>query len=290
MAALTRGYPLSWTSLLSSIRPGDQVFTGIHENSAGERSFIGQICQSPRLPNAQLNYFITPEGAERRELTLLLEGLIREAGLWGTTQVLAELTTDSEFFPEFRQAGFSVLAKQHLYRFDNPGEIQSDLEGRWRIWNSDDIPAMRRLYLTLVPPLIQPVEPLTRLERLGLVYYEPSGGLQAFADLVYGPVGIWILPFVHPQSAVDPACLLRQILADLSDLAGRPVYVVARSYQPWVETALEHLEGLCGQEQILMVRHLAIRQRIKADLAFKPLDNGNTEPSIPIATAKSNGK
>lgn len=250
---------------------------------------MGQIRQSPKLPGAQINYLLSPEGSDKGDLILLLEGLIKEAGQWGAKQVLAEISPDSDGFSQFRRAGFSVLAKQRLFKFVGTGEIQTNLEDYWRIWTSDDIYAMRCLYMALVPPLIQPVEPLTRLEMLGLVYYDRSGELQAFADLVCGPVGVWVMPFVHPQSGVDISELMVQMIADLPDLNGRPVYVAVRSYQPWIESALESLSEERSLEQVLMVKHLAIRQRVSVSMAFKALENGNTEPTFPVTPIKNNG-
>lgn len=212
-----------------------------------------------------------------------MEGLIVKAGHWGAKQVLADLDLDSALFSQFRKASFSVLAKQRVFRFQGESPAIPELIGRWRLWNGEDIPAVRALYATLVPPLIQPIEPLTRLQMLGMVYDDGSGAVQAYADMVYGPVGVWVLPFIHPQSVENITDLLTQLLITLPDLAGRPVYMTARSYQPWIENALENLPGDAGPEQAVMVRYLAVRQRVHADLSFSVLENGNPEPTVPLA-------
>ncbi len=242
---------------------------------------MGQVYQSPKLSSAQVHFLMAPEGAAR-DVTPLLEGLVREAGSWGAKQIVAEISPDSEYYPQLRQAGFYVFAKQRLFQIAPSKTLSQGLDRHWRIWNSDDIPAMRVLYQALVPPLMRPVEPLTRLEMLGLVFYDSAGELQAFADLIYGPSGVWVLPFIHPQSSVDMAELLVQLVQDLPDLSGRPVYIVARSYQPWVENALEPLAGYRSPEQALVVKYLALRQPSRADLAFQRLQNGSTEPTFPV--------
>jgi hypothetical protein len=58
--------------------------------------------------------------------------------------------------------------------------------------------------------------------------------------------------------------------------------MTARSYQPWIENALENLSGEAGPEQAVMVRYLAIRQRVHADLSFASLENGKPEPTAPL--------
>lgn len=253
------------------------------EDDDDARSWLGQIHQSPRLDSAHINYLLPPVDENPKEIPPLLEGLIIKAGHWGAKQVLADLELNSELFSQFRKAGFSVLAKQRVFKFQGMNLNPPELLGRWRLWNSEDIPAVRVLYSALVPPLIQPIEPLTRLEMLGMVYDDGSGEMQAYADMVFGPVGAWVLPFIHPQAAENTSDLLAQLLTRLPDLAGRPVYVTARSYQPWIESALENLPGEAGPEQAVMVRYLAIRQRVHADLPFAAIENGKPEPTVPLA-------
>lgn len=239
------------------------------------------------MTSAHLNYMLLADEDNQQDLVPLLEGLIEQAGHWGAKQVVAELDTDSDCFPQFRQTGFSVLAKQRVFKCEASEKIQPKLNCGWRIWNCNDIPAMRSLYYTLVPPLIQPVEPLTRRKKLGLVHYDEKGALQAYADLVYGPVGAWVLPLIHPQTEENITDLLVQLLLDLPDVYGRQVYVTARSYQPWVEHALENLSAKPGPEQALLVRYLALHQRVKAEFSFAPIENGNPEPTIPLAPIKN---
>jgi len=271
---------------LSLIRPSDHVFTGVHQPQGERERLVGQIHQSPRVNSAHINYLLITEESEPEELVVLLEGLIKQAGHWGAKQVIVDLESQSDLFPYFRQVGFSVLAKQRIYKCQplDPNLLQ--VEHGWRIWRNEDIQSMRRLYMTVVPPLIQPIEPLTRREMLGLVYYDTTGSLQAYADLVYGPKGAWALPIVHPQIDVSISDLLLQLVNDLPDRNGRPIYVASRSYQPWVEQALETLDVESGPEQAMMIRYLALRQRVGAEFAFSSVENGKPEPTLPLAPIK----
>jgi hypothetical protein len=283
---LTRGAPLSLTSLLTAIRPMDHVFTGLYQPEEKSTKLIGQVHQSPSMSGAHINYLLQVDEDDQSDLVVLLEGLIKEVGNWGSKQITADLNTDSKLFPQFRRAGFSVLAKQRVFRCLVPDGIIK-VQGGWRIWTSEDIPRMRRLYLTLVPPLIQPVEPLTRREMLGLVFYDHQGSLQAYADLVYGPVGIWVLPLIHPQTKYSIDVMLSQMLLNLPEINGRRVYVTARSYQPWVESGLEAMGGEPGPEQGLMIHYMALRQRLEAELPFPLVENGKVEPTAPYSMIKN---
>lgn len=283
---LTRGNPLTLSHFLFALRPTDHHFTGVFQPSDGAVKSIAQIYQSKKMSSAHINFLLPPKSGHPQDLVIILEGLIKKAGIWGAKQVIVDLDIDSSHFTGFRQAGFSVLAKQKIFKCTVPDKADDIGDQGWRIWHSADIHAMRCLYLTLVPPLVQPVEPMTRREMLGLVYYDPQGHLQAYADLVYGPKGIWVLPVIHPQVKAGIANLLNQMLLALPERNGRPVYVTARSYQPWIEHALLDASQAPGPEQALLVRYMALRQKVKADLAFTAIENGSREPTIPFAPIK----
>ena len=285
---MTCGAPFSWANIVSSIRPANHSYAGIYENQAGERSAIGHITKSPKLNTAQINYLLVPPIPCQNDLVNLLEALTKEAGTWDAKQVTAEMSPEAVYFSEFRRAGFVVYSKQRIYKLTSSMAFESGLTTHWQTWTSDDIPAVRSLHQMLVPPLIQSIEPLTRLETLGLVYYDERGELQAFADLVYGPIGVWVIPFVPPQSSVEASTLLLQLVLDLPDLNGRPVYLATRSYQPWIDSALEGSPAEPGPEQALLVKYVAIRQRVTSALTFNRLENGNTEPTFPVTPIEKN--
>ena len=284
---LTQGNPLTFTHFLFTIRPTDHHFTGVHQPAKGADKSIAQVYQSQKMPSAHINFLLHSKTGSSQDLVILLENMTKKACNWGAKQVVADLDVDSPYFTGFRQAGFSVLAKQKIFKCPAPEKTNSDGTHRWRIWNSTDIHAMQCLYHTLVPPLVQPVEPMTRREMLGLVFYDEKENLQAYADLVYGLKGVWILPVIHPQVKVDIAGLLNQMLAALPDRNGRPVYVTARSYQPWVEHAMLDLSADPGPEQALLVRYMALRQRVKSEFTFAAIENGSREPTIPLAPIKN---
>jgi hypothetical protein len=261
----------------------EYLFTGIYQHDDKSPKSIGQIYQTQELDSAHLHYLLPPSGKRDKDLVPLLEGLIVQAGRWGAKQVTADLPVDSDLFVYFRETGFSVLAKQRVFKCELAWQAREDLLNRWRHWNNEDLKAIRSLHTTLVPPVIQPVEPITRGKAVGMVYYDQCAELKAYADLVYGPVGVWVLPFLHPQNNEHPYDILAELLKALSDLNGRPVHLVARSYQPWIESALLESPAIPGQEQSLLVRNLAIRQRVTSEFSFAKRENGNPEPRVPIA-------
>ncbi len=268
------------------MRPADRVFTGIYQPEGESERVIGQVRQSSNLSSALLGFILKSDQVDPQKIVAFLEGVIKQVGEWGAKQVVADLDISSEIFSNFRQAGFSVMAKQRVYHY-RPVKREKSLSANvWRTWTSLDIPAVQRLYSAIVPPLLQPVEPLTRRESLGLVYYDEQGDLQAYADLVYGPIGLWVLPMIHPRTSGKTTELLVQMLHDLPGVNNRSVYISVRSYQPWVEEALVKLNVNPGPEQALLVRYLTLQQRVETEFSFTAIENGKAEPTMPVARIK----
>jgi len=151
----------------------------------------------------------------------------------------------------------------------------------WRTWNANDMRAMISLYRGVVPGLFQPIEPLTRKAALGLVLYQPEGELIGYADLDYGPKGVWAQPVLSPE-ANDP-----QILSDLQkaipNLNNRPVFLAARSYQPWLASLAAQLPVETQGSQLLMVRYLVRQSKAAEPQAFALYEVGNIERSMPVS-------
>jgi hypothetical protein len=86
-----------------------------------------------------------------------------------------------------------------------------------------------------------------------MVYAE---GSKCYVNVTYGPRGIVLTPLIHPE-ATDVATRLTGLLNHLPDRRNRPVYLCVRSYQAWLEPALEDLGGKASPRQAVMVKHLA---------------------------------
>jgi hypothetical protein len=145
---------------------------------------------------------------------------------------------------------------------------------------------MRSLYNNLVPGLVQQVEPYTWERPRGLLYYH-GDDLLAFVDLKTGPRGIWAQPFFHPDLDRLPELIL-DLFEHVPNRSSRPVYLCVRSYQAWLEAALEELGAQVGARQALMVRHLAVRQKAEQSFALPALEGGSPEVTAPIVRSESN--
>lgn len=282
--ALTRGVPLGALGVFTWPRMRPNTHTAIGRAGKG-KPVIGQARFEHAAHRARLSLILPADALNSMVLPGLLDYLAFQAGLTGAIHFTAEIDEGSCMFEALRRAGFSVYAWQRVWKFPAPAETAEDggipANTPWRPFRArTDLNGVRGLYQSLVPSLVQPMElPPDRNSR-GLVY-QPAADLLAYADLVYGPLGIWVQPFVHPSSE-EVMALMAQMVHSIPYRRRKPVYVCVRSYQSWFESSLEELGGEPGPRQAMMVKHLAIAQRQSQALRMPALQNHRAEQAAPV--------
>jgi len=282
---LTRGNPTSFRNLIAAGSPALDTTTVVCDHEDGTSKMMCQVCHQIGSQSAQLSYLIAGEDADVGELTCLLEKLVKDAGEWGAMNLTCELESNSPFFESFRRADFNVWANERFWTIDKQAQNIDPKSHYWRIWTSADIKTMRALYQNIVPRLFHSIEPLSRKSTLGMILFNQDNALMGYADLVYGPKGIWVLPIIHPEWADDPQLLI-DLLVALPSKGKRPVYFCVRSYQPWLEEMLTRMDVQVSQEYVLMVKYMALRQKAESLLEKRVLENGRKENSIPVVNAR----
>lgn len=246
--ALTRGNPLGAAGFLSHFNPARHVYTAIAKDNGD--SLLGSVIHTPGEAFARLLYLAPSSLLTHPSLVPLIENLCAQAGEWGAFQVIAEVEETSEAFVSLRNAGFAVYAWQRMWNVSSMTEAAS--KSGWKRMNEADISSIQSLHYQIVPPLLQPVEPLPRRAE-GFVCNE---GGKCHVGVSSGLAGIVLSPLIHPEADGVDAKLAGLIL-DLPNRGTRPVYVRVRSYQAWLEPVLEDLGALAGPRQAVMVKHLA---------------------------------
>lgn len=273
--ALTRGGPLGPMAFLSRFDPNHGSFTGVVDSQGGNPAVMGQMTYTPGARSARVAFLLPGDALDAGALAALVETLAVQAGEWGACHLLAEVEETSPAVDPIRRSGLGVYAWQTIWKLPAlPAENESRF---WRPAVPGDTIAARSLYQFLVPPLVQAAEPFIEIGVQRWVVRQ-NGDLLAYAEVVTGPNGQYIQPVIHPD-AEDPAGLLRDLLAR-STLAGRGLYVAARSYQSWLETALARLNGSPAPRQALLVKHLAILQR--AGVRHPVLEKIKNEAGVPL--------
>jgi hypothetical protein len=246
--ALTRGNPLGAAGFLSHFNPARHVYTAIAKENGDV--LLGSVIHTPGDTFARLLYLAPATNLTHPGLPPLIENLSAEAGTWGAFHVIAEVDETSNAFVALRNSGFAVYAWQRLW--DVSSITGAAGESVWKRAQSVDLPAIQSLYHQIVPPLLQPVEPLPR-HAAGFIC---NDGIKCHISLSSGMAGIVLAPLIHPDAA-EVGASLSALIGGLPNRASRPVYMCVRSYQTWLEPVLEDLGASAGPRQAVMVKHLA---------------------------------
>ena len=267
-------------ALLAYFAPATGIFTYLGEPQAeASLPLLGQAWHSSGSTFARLN-FLAPESAMgSAHLPALFDYIAVELGGRGALYILAEAEESSPVFQTLHQSGFAIYARQRIWRLSGAPQGEAD-PVTWRECTDEDTLRVRALYSDLVPGLVQQVEPLPR-ERLKGMVFTQRGEVRAYVELRYGPAGIWAQPFVHPD-APEVSGRLVHLLQTLPRRRGRAVYLCVRTYQSWLEPAIESLGAEAGQSQAVMVRYLAVVRKAAQPYTLPALNGKRAEPVAQI--------
>jgi hypothetical protein len=272
-------------AMLSYLAPATGIFTYL-SNKKNNNGFpiLGQVTHRSGSPFARLS-FLAPEAAlESSALPELIEYMITQTGKRGVFHLLAEVDEGSVAFEVLRRTSFAIYVRQRIWQLN----LQPPSDGQpsyWRAGTVRDIIPVRSLYNNLVPGLVQQIEPPPNDHLQGLVYMAGDEML-AHVEVKYGPRGIWVQPFFHPDAG-EVSTLLCDLLHNLPHRRARPVYLCVRSYQSWLEPHLEEQGAEPSPIQAVMVKHLAISKRVARPFALRTLEGGQHEATAPFVRTES---
>ncbi len=272
-------------ALLTHLAPATGIFTYLGKTDRGKKQIIvAQVNHSNHASCARFS-FLAPESALGTTAFLqMVEYVAHQVGERGGHNLVAEVDETTQIYEVLRETGFAIYGRQRVWALAGlPAPPRRAT--RWRPVRSRDGIAVRTLYNALVPGLTQQVETPPWEPLRGLVL--PDGdGLLAFASLTYGPRGVMVYPFFHPDAGQVPERLV-EMLARIPSRRGRPVYIVVRSYQTWLEAALEDLGAEAGVRQAVMVKRLAATVHKPALSPLPALQGRTANPTVSIARSFS---
>lgn len=268
--ALTRGHPLGAMGLLAYVNPARHLYAALANKDGA--ALMGGIIHTRGETFAKLLYLAPSSRLDDPNLPALIEHLAAQAGEWQAYHVIAEVDETSEVFSALRKAGFSVYAWQRVWDISGVGETGSGSGAAWRRVQSIDLPAIQSLHYQIVPQLLHPVEPAPNRPN-GLIH----PGRRCFANVNYGVYGVVLTPLILPDEG-GVSEKLASLVSQLPDRRGRSVYLNVRSYQAWLEPALEDLGAKAAPRQAVMVKHLA-RLVKETQAARVPLSNARVQPT-----------
>ena len=275
---LTRGVGAGLrAALLSPL----SAFTGIHtftsRTQGNSHPVFAQAYHPSGSPLAYCLFFAPSSAVDSPVLPEVLDGLTRELGARGAFSLVAEVEEVRPAFKALRQNGFSLFSRQQVWKLTR-APSPSDSAG-WRPALQSDFFGVHLLRKALVPGQVQQIEMEDQQPLDGYVLRR-DGEIVAYAEVRRGPRGIWLLPFVHLDAEpFDKG--MGELVARLRPRPSRPVYVCLRSYQDWLQRALEDLGAAAGPRQVVMARRTSLPLPAEEGRRV-PVPARRAEPSTPM--------
>jgi hypothetical protein len=275
-AVLTRGpKAVLRRALLTPLGSLSTTFTAVAHNAEGRVGLLAQAELRAGAPLAQCN-FVSPHAALNSSALLeAIDYLLKKSGERGAQGLLAELDEHSAGFAALRTAGFSIYARQRIWKLERaPRGIAG--ESAWHPALERDRFAIQLLQGSLLPGQVQQFEGEASLD--GYVYFRGEQ-LVAYAEIRRGGHGIWLQPFVHLDAEPFHEPFL-DLVNRLHPRPGRPLYISVRSYQDWLEKILEDFGAQPGPRQVAMARRTVVP--LKVEKAQRAAPAAHIEPTTPI--------
>lgn len=269
--AVTRA---AWLSPLASFTG---TFTFLSSANGDRGALIGQAHHRMGSPLAHCTFLAPRELLDSHALSELLERMLTRVGQRGAQSLLADVAEDGPAFTALRQAGFSIYARQCVWQITKSPRLKANTS--WRPLFARDELAVHLLRNSLLPGQVQQTEIEDAENMEGFVSYR-EGELQAYVEVKRGPRGLWLQPFVHLDAEpIDK--MLADLVARLHPRPARPLYVSLRSYQDWLESALQDLGAQPGPRQAAMARRTTVSLKVE-EARRAPVTKRSAEPSAPI--------
>lgn len=279
----TRAPALIPSVLLSCLSPSVGLHTWIESSNEESPALIGQFSLSKSSQQVAYLNFLTPAQAlESPQASKLLMQLAKQAGKCSAFHLLADCEVDTPSFHCLKQAGFSIAAYQRIWQWNHVLPSTS-VQNPWQITRPIDAIAVERLYQNVVPKNVIQLEPLSKKPLRGLVCLRDSQAW-GYAQIKYGPRGIWIQIHLH-READNVESLLLNLFHAIPERQARPLYVCVRAFQGGIEPALEALNWVPSPKQALMVKHLVTHHKVRQDFKIATF-NGQPEAPMPLSKSK----
>jgi hypothetical protein len=278
---LTRGTAISSSVLFSFLTPTSGFFTWVTADE--EFPLLGQLHHPSDSTTSRISFLAPQKRINNPRTQILIEHLAKLAGKRGAFHVIAEIDELAPTFEVLRKAGFGVFARQRIWKITD-NKPDRDAKSKWFPINEQHLIDVQTLFHNVVPGLVAQIETLPVKRLQGLLHYD-SDTLLAYIGLIYGIHGIWAQPFIHPDTPnID--YLLDSFIKAIPDRRSRPVFLCVRTYQSWLEPAIGEMESQPSPLQAVMVKRLAIRQKLA--LQSIPKIDGQTEISTPVIHSHRN--
>jgi hypothetical protein len=298
--ALTQTYRPLLTALVGWV----PLRTGILTYVCDETRMAGFAQMRLRKDSSEAEVvYLTPSLSMAEEATTiwghLLEKLCLEAGEQGIQRIFARLPEDGPEVEAFQQVGFSIYAREDIFRL---AQIPSDLshpESRTlRPQQPADNWGLQGLYAAVAPRLVQQTENLTtrgweatsgprlrQARREGHVL-EDKGEIIGYLRIRQGQNSHWSEILLHPEAYERGDEFVAQALSLLAEYPPGPIYCCLRRYQGGLRIPLEAKGFQLFASQCVMVKHTTVRVKEPA-LKLVPALEKRAEAATPMMKTRA---
>jgi len=266
------------SALLSPLSTLTGTFTYVSVPAGDGRALIGQAVHRAGSPLAYCTFFAPESALSSPAFAELLEQLLQRVGERGAQSLVAEVEEGSPALAALRQAGFSIYARQRVWRVAKIKQT-TRAASDWRPVFSRDEMALQLLCGKLLPGQVQQIEATNSVAPDGYVFYS-NGDLLAYVEVMRGRHGIWVQPFVDLDAEPFDQ-LFAELIAKLRPRTSRPLYICLRSYQDWLEEVLQDFDAVPGLRQAVMAKRIALPLKVE-EARRAPAANRRAEPTTPI--------
>jgi hypothetical protein len=245
---------------------------------------VVQVRLRKNRPEAEI-VFISPSLDRDQDAVTTWYRLLAEAtngaGELGCQRIYAQLPVHKDGHRHsgaeevFRQAGFSVYAREEIYYLSAGGA--SALRARvnqatLRRQRKRDAWNILRLYSAITPRPVQLAEGMLNTEGVlahieewwdqarGTGYvFERDNVVQGVVRITRGRLASWLRLHLHPQAAGLADEMLAEAVWTATRARNRPIYAAVRDYESGVRGALEAAGFEWVSERSLMVKHTTAR-------------------------------
>ena len=306
--ALTQTYRPLLAALLGCLPvQGMGVLTCVcdERGKGGRMAGFAQVRMRKENSEADVVY-LTPSLSVAEEAAAvwcrLLEHLCLEAGERGIQRIFARPPEDGPEIEAFQQVGFSIYAREDIFRLVQvPSDLPHPERRTIRPQQATDSWGLQGLYAAIAPRLVQQAENVTAREweatpgpwlrqgrREGYVL-EDWGEIIGYLRMRKGQTGHWLEILLHPQAYERADELVVQALSLLAEYPPCPIYCCLRRYQGGLNIPLEAKGFQLFASQCVMVKHTTVRVKEPA-LKLVPALEKRAEAATPMMKTQGNAQ
>jgi hypothetical protein len=252
------------------------VFTAISQTADGIPC-VGQAIHSTGAQFAYFTFLTQNENSETISPIEVIQNLSHQAGERGAFCMISEVDEESVAFNIFKKAKFNVFSHQQIWEINNNSDLKNG-KSQWQEASSEDEFNIGKLYNAIVPAMVQKIEAPPWKSHKGFVNYQDNQ-LMAFVEIISGPNGVWVQPYIHPDLD-HPKKYLIQLFNLLGNRSRKPIFICIRAYQSWLNSRLESMSANLISNQVLMAKHMTIKYKT-APLPLSTINH--TEPTTPYS-------